>query len=250
MDHKVKQTLDFFSKSFEQDLQDWLKQSKTITNSIYGNPTPVVEVKNLDIDLLQEIYKIIVDIEFSPIYNSKNKDHNNRHDRSEIVIIKEYDYEIEKNYNDSTTLMNRNTPGVINNSKLVSLCKKLFAGIEHSILKISKIEPYGILQPHKDVWPRNGLCKIWVPIHNQKPNLRVHPFGTLNHNLGSMYLFNNSFYQHSVLNDEDKPRFVFNGLMKEPLTQEIQNSILKYSSNNCYHKELWLDVEGSHDKKR
>jgi hypothetical protein len=77
-------------------------------------------------------------------------------------------------------------------------------------LEILKLDPGGWIQPHQDKKYNSSVTmnRVWMPLHNFAPCLKIYPSGYVPHNLGQGYVLNNENFMHSVINQESKSRYV------------------------------------------
>jgi hypothetical protein len=77
-------------------------------------------------------------------------------------------------------------------------------------MSLKKLVPGGWLQPHRDHVNDNKekFNYIWMPLNDCSDNLKIWPYGYIKHKTGFMYLFNNTVHTHSIINQDNKDRFV------------------------------------------
>lgn len=99
---------------------------------------------------------------------------------------------------------------------LVDVRKQMDAlGISLKRLQVLALNPGGYVQPHQD--PKKievpRLSYFWIPLHDSSSSLKIWPMGYVNHRAGSIYLFNNNTWVHSVVNRDQEIRYVMSGLI-------------------------------------
>jgi hypothetical protein len=90
-------------------------------------------------------------------------------------------------------------------------------GLFFTRLVAVKLLPGGYGPPHIDNGIRvdghleKNLECFWIPINHCQDNCKTYPYGYVPHKVGSMFLFNNKEYWHSVMNRDSYPRYVLTG---------------------------------------
>lgn len=105
--------------------------------------------------------------------------------------------------------------------------KLLKYGISAKVCWVSKFSPQGYLRPHRDygINPR-PLSYFWIPLNAPDGSeLKIYPSGTVNVNLGSMYLLNQDNYTHAVVNLSNQDRYVLTGHLTNDLDSQIMSKI-------------------------
>jgi len=118
-----------------------------------------------------------------------------------------------------------------NNDKLVK-DYLLLKGLDIEVCMLSVFEPGGYLRPHRDIALNpNPLNYFWLPLDNpQGAELKIYPYGTVNVNLGNIYLLNQENFVHAVKNDSCENRHVlvghvknFDSTVEQIIEKEIDN---------------------------
>lgn len=106
---------------------------------------------------------------------------------------------------------------------LINILQQLLDPVWSDIisLKINRLRPGGWVAPHQDQFDQeHGLRYFWMPINSAVSCIKAYPWGWLQHQIGNMYLFNQSKYMHAAYNSTNQDRFVLIG--------RIQNSLHPY----------------------
>jgi hypothetical protein len=76
-------------------------------------------------------------------------------------------------------------------------------------MKIARLDPGGYLEPHKDsLMSTDTMTHLWIPLNSTAANLKIWPWGMLEHRVGSVYLLNNQSFVHAITNRDTKSRYV------------------------------------------
>jgi hypothetical protein len=76
-------------------------------------------------------------------------------------------------------------------------------------MKIASLEPGGYLEPHKDTLVSNQtMTHLWIPLNQTADNLKIWPYGMIQHQVGSVYLLNNQSFVHAIANFDQQTRYV------------------------------------------
>lgn len=76
-------------------------------------------------------------------------------------------------------------------------------------MKIAKLDPGGYLEPHKDpLVSKQTMTHLWIPLNQTVDNLKIWPYGLVQHRVGSVYLLNNQSFVHAIANFDQQPRYV------------------------------------------
>jgi hypothetical protein len=102
-------------------------------------------------------------------------------------------------------------------------------------LWVFRLQPGGWVQPHKDqsVDGVPNMSWFWTPLHEFQKCLKIYPYGYLEHRLGCMYLFNNSNFMHSVINQSQDYRYVAVG---EVDVKNLPYDLNQYIINNAINQ--------------
>jgi hypothetical protein len=105
-------------------------------------------------------------------------------------------------------------------------------------LMILALSPGGYVQPHIDpkIISVPRLSYFWIPLNNSSPSLKIWPMGYVNHQAGNIYLFNNNTWVHSVINQDQKMRYVLTGLID---TEKCSNDFYQLAVKSA--KKQWLN---------
>ena len=69
--------------------------------------------------------------------------------------------------------------------------------------------PGGWLHPHKDVKEKNEQkLRLWIPLHEFPPCIKIWPFGWVQHKFGKGYIFDNRNWIHALYNFAKYDRYV------------------------------------------
>lgn len=76
-------------------------------------------------------------------------------------------------------------------------------------MKIARLDPGGYLEPHKDalISPET-MTHLWIPLNPAENNLKIWPWGMVEHRVGSVYLLNNQSFMHAIANRGTDARYV------------------------------------------
>ena len=76
-------------------------------------------------------------------------------------------------------------------------------------MKIARLDPGGYLEPHKDTLVSDlTMTHLWIPLNQTANNLKIWPYGMVQHQVGSVYLLNNQSFVHAIANFDQQPRYV------------------------------------------
>lgn len=76
-------------------------------------------------------------------------------------------------------------------------------------MKIARLDPGGYLEPHRDALiSAETMTHLWIPLNSAAANLKIWPWGLLEHRMGSVYLLNNQSFVHAIANRGTDPRYV------------------------------------------
>ena len=108
-------------------------------------------------------------------------------------------------------------------------------GISVNMCAISNLEPNGYIRPHRDInLLKYPLGYFWLPLNNPAGNeLKIYPYGTVDVQLGNLYLLNQKNFVHSVINNSNETRYVLIGWI-DAISDELK-SCIKNSINLMYN---------------
>jgi hypothetical protein len=69
-------------------------------------------------------------------------------------------------------------------------------------------EPGGWLHPHRDLKKDQRKLRLWIPLHEFPPCMKIWPFGWIQNQFGKGYVFDNKKWIHAVYNFADYDRYV------------------------------------------
>jgi hypothetical protein len=102
-----------------------------------------------------------------------------------------------------------------NESQVIELCKGIFGTWWDRLekIRILRLAPGGWCTPHKDVLgTKYGLCNFWMPLHKfSHKGFKIFPLGFLQHQVGSLYLFEQTKYPHAIQQLNSDHRYVIVG---------------------------------------
>lgn len=76
-------------------------------------------------------------------------------------------------------------------------------------MKIARLDPGGYLEPHKDALMNpETMTHLWIPLNSAAANLKIWPWGMLEHRMGAVYMLNNQSFVHAIANCGSEPRYV------------------------------------------
>lgn len=215
-------TSDFFSNPFPG-----LSDNIEIQNDILSSNLPVVEVP-LDIDykhLLALSKQIPIDEVIRSTYPYEKTPRLQGWDMqilwsdgTVVPWVKDLYYKV---FADAIPYKSAEGPAENIKNKLAEY------GITARTCMVSKFSPGGYLRPHRDIslTPR-PLSYFWLPLNSPTGSeLKIYPLGTVNINLGCMYLLNQENYTHAVINRSNEDRYVLVGYLDNPVSDQLLSKI-------------------------
>jgi len=108
-------------------------------------------------------------------------------------------------------------------------------GISIDLCMISVIGANGYIRPHRDInLIKHPLAYFWLPLNNPLGNeLKIYPYGTVDVQLGNLYLLNQKNFVHSVINTGNETRYVLIGWIND-ISDELQK-LVKQSIISSYN---------------
>lgn len=99
-------------------------------------------------------------------------------------------------------------------------------GFNIKLCMLSVFSPGGYLRPHRDITLSNTpLGYFWLPLNDIAENsFKIYPYGEVDINLGSLYLFNQENYVHAIKNNSKIDRKVLVGYI-DNVSPAIDNII-------------------------
>jgi hypothetical protein len=179
---------------------------------------PALPVDGFDIDIVNCIFdraKFLSD-SFLVKSSQTNQDKWFAEKRSQVwhelqIIPHDYGY---INHHDGSKNFSTTLADTFEDQTIKDIVKKLFHKREFPIVhaQIFRLGKDGWIAPHMDTMTDNiGLGYFWMPLHQFPPCIKVFPWGWLNHQVGNLYMLNNSKYVHAVKNQLLEDRLVLIG---------------------------------------
>lgn len=205
--------MDQLTKNFYNDSFQGFTESVILADPILATRVPIVEVPlNLDNDLMLSLARnIAIEPMRRPSYPYET-----------YPRFKGWNMQVLWSNNFNNTLLidiyYKKTADPVENKSADILAKPIqnyliSQGIDCNMCVLSVFEPDAYLRPHRDIGLNpTPLNYFWLPLNNPAGSeLRIYPYGTVNVNLGSMYLLNQENFVHSAVNNSSERRYVLFG---------------------------------------